>query len=406
MTTTAVLAALGGLLLLAFVANRLFNLTRVPDILVLISVGVILGPLTGIVHANQFQGLTHSLGTLALVLILFEGGLELRMRETIQHFPAGVLLSVLAYFLSILLVSAGAHWLLHFPWLVSLLAGAALGCASGSVVLPVLQQLNASQNLKVPLVLEAAFGDVLGVTTVTILLRFRQHSQHLVATVLLHEGLRMLASVVVPVLAGAGWSRLARRLSEERFWQSLTFSFVLLLYAGTQAVLHNGLLAVLTFGLTLANLPGFDIFAADSGLDFQSEHPEHHVEILNFHSELAFLVRTFFFVLLGAIVQFAGLRGYLRLMAVTALALIVARFIALQAASLVWHGIDPREKEIAFWLLPRGLITAVLALQIFDAGGQAFQFLPALAFAIIIITNALVVVGIWRTHEPAGSRQT
>lgn len=176
MTTTAVLAALGGLLLLAFVAHHLFNLTRIPDILVLIAVGVVLGPLTGIVHADQYRGITGTLGTLALVLILFEGGLELRIRETLDHFKTGVLLSALAYFLSIVLVSAGAHWLLHFPWLVSLLAGAALGCASGSVALPILQQLDVSQNLRVPLVLEAAFGDVLGVTTVSILLGFEQSS--------------------------------------------------------------------------------------------------------------------------------------------------------------------------------------------------------------------------------------
>jgi len=249
--------------------------------------------------------------------------------------------------------------------------------------------------------LEAAFGDVLGVTTVSILLGFEQNSQPLVATVIFHEALRMLASVVVPILAGAAWSRLARKLSEERFWQSLTFSFVLLLYAGSQALLHNGLLAVLTFGLTLANQPGFNISTVEPGLEIEATPSEHHVEILQFHSELAFLVRTFFFVLLGAVVKFSGIRGDLWLVVVTALALILARWLGLQVTTLVWHGIDRREKEIAFWLLPRGLITAVLAIQIYGTGGQAFRFLPGLAFVIILITNALVVVGTWRTHQAA-----
>ncbi|MGH9430802.1 MAG: cation:proton antiporter [Terriglobia bacterium] len=401
MNTTAVLAALGGLLLLAFVAHHLFDLTRIPDILVLTGVGVVLGPLTGIVHMDQYRGLTHTLGTLALVLILFEGGLGLRIRETLKHLPAGVLLSAGAYFLTIVFVAFGAHWLLHFPWLVSTLTGAALGCASGSVALPILQQLGASQDLAVPLVLEAALGDVFGVTTVSVLLGFLQGSQHLVGTVILHEGLLMLASVVVSVLAGAAWSRLARKLSEERFWQSLTFSFVLLLYAGTQSVLHNGLLAVLTFGLTLANRGGFNLLAADEASEPEQDAEEHHVEIRQFHSELAFLVRTFFFVLLGAVVEFSGIRGNLWLVVVTVIALIVARAVGLLITMPVWHGIDRREKEVAFWLLPRGLITAVLAIQVYDAGGGAFRFLPGLAFVIILITNGLVVVGTWRTYRAA-----
>ena len=47
MNATSFLAVLGGLLALAFVANRLFRLTRVPDVIVLLAVGLFLGPVSG-----------------------------------------------------------------------------------------------------------------------------------------------------------------------------------------------------------------------------------------------------------------------------------------------------------------------------------------------------------------------
>ena len=47
-------------------------------------------------------------------------------------------------------------------------------------------------------------------------------------------------------------------------------------------------------------------------------------------------------------------------------------------------------------MLPRGLITAVLALQIVSARGAAFNFLPAMAFTVVMVTNAFVVIAAFR----------
>ena len=108
MSVTTFLAVLGGLLALAFVANRLFHLTRIPDVIVLLAVGLLLGPIFGWVQPAAFRTFTDALGTLALILILFEGGLDLNLRDTIRHFPGGVLLAFLGYGLSVGLVALGS----------------------------------------------------------------------------------------------------------------------------------------------------------------------------------------------------------------------------------------------------------------------------------------------------------
>ena len=105
MSAALILGLVGGLLVVAFLANRIFALTRIPDVLVLMMLGVLLGPVLGLVHAADLDKATKLLGTLAIILVLFEGGLELDLRDTLRHFPGSLLLASLAYVFSVALVT-------------------------------------------------------------------------------------------------------------------------------------------------------------------------------------------------------------------------------------------------------------------------------------------------------------
>ena len=294
-----ILGLVGGLLVVAFLANRVFGLTRIPDVLVLMMLGVLLGPVLGLVQPGTLAKTTNLLGTLAIILVLFEGGLELDLRDTLQHFPGSFLLATLAYIFSTALVAVIVAKGLGLPWTDGLLVGAVLGCTSSTVVLPVLQQLQAEEPVRVTLMLEASWGDVLAVLTVGLLLGMRSQGGA-VAQGLAHGLLNQVGvALLFAIPAGILWSRLLHVLSEQRFWQVLTFSIVLVLYAGMEALGANGLIAVLGFGLTLSNFPGVD---PGLGLSLPvAQMAESQQALLTFHSELAFLVRTFFFVMIGAV---------------------------------------------------------------------------------------------------------
>jgi cell volume regulation protein A len=348
------------------------------------------------VQPAKFRVITDMLGTLALILILFEGGLDLDLRETLQHFPGGVLLAIVSYALSVGLVAWVARNTRNSPDFTlrsALLVGAILGCTSSSVVLPVLQQMGIRDPLRVVLLIDSSLSDVLAVTTVNVLLDIGAGGEPFVGGFLGKVSLKMIASIVAAILAGVVWSRALPLLSEQRFWQIVTFSVVLLLYAAAQAASHSGLLAVLTFGLTLANVRRIDPRLLGVLFTVKPLGKEHHVELLAFYSEMAFLVRTFFFVLLGVIVDIRGLRGHVLLTLGSLGALVVARALAVKASRWSWGKMEPREREIALWIFPRGLITAVLAIQVLEARGSQFDFLPAVAFATIVVTNILVVFG-------------
>lgn len=386
-----ILGMIGGLLVVAFLANRVFKLTRIPDVVVLMALGVVLGPVLGLVDAEKFSKVTNLLGTLAIILVLFEGGLELDLRETLRHFPGSLLLAILSFVFSGGLVGLLVSRSMGVSLTAGLLVGAVIGCTSSTVVLPVLQQMGLDAPVKVTLMLEASFGDVLAVLTVGLIFSMRGQSGA-VASTLVH-GLLMQVGVALlfAVAGGVLWSRLLRVLSEQRFWQVLTFSMVLVLYAGMEAIGANGLIAVLGFGLTLSNFPGLD-----PGLELRhlvTTVADSQQALLTFHSELAFLVRTFFFVLIGAVARLASFREHPLLMAGTVAALFLARWLAVKASQWSWHDISPQGREAILWMLPRGLITVVLAIEATEGWGAQLSFLPGLAFAVILATNLLVVVG-------------
>ncbi len=395
MNLTLFFGLLGGLLVLAFVANLLARRTGIPDVLVLMATGVLLGPLLHLLDPAKFGGVTRGFGTLALILILFEAGLELDLRQVLRHFPAGFLLALVSYALSMVLVAVAARATLGLPLASSLIVAAVLGGVSASVSLPVLQNLKLRANLRTMLVVEGAMADILSVLAVSALLNATTGAAPVSA--FLHEFATQFAiSLTLGLLAGIGWSFLLPRLSDQRFWQVLTFGAVLVLYATTAVAGGGALLAVLVFGLTLTNVPIARRHLAAAQPEAEAAPLPPQTGLLAFHAELSFLVRTFFFVLIGVVVKFSGFwREWLPVLAIFA-AILLARWLSVLAVRLLWRKSHAYERELAFWMHPRGLITVVLALEAVNVGGPSWQFLERLAFAVLVLTSLTMTIGTLR----------
>jgi potassium/hydrogen antiporter len=377
------------LLILAVIANRLSKLTRVPDIIVLLVVGITAGPILHWVNPQHFESAIRVLGTLALILILFEGGLELRLRQAVRYFPAGLLLVLLSFGLSLGLIAVAGRTLLHLQWIDCLLLGAALGCTSGTIVIPALQQINTPEPVKVTLTVESALGEVIAVLMVGSLLNAEGGSSLItgLATDFTHH---IAISAAIGFAAGALWSKLWPRLANQPFTNILNLGVVLAVYAIGDYLKGSGLLTVLIFGVTLANLP-------------RTPHMTRQgARLLAFHAEFSFLVRSFFFVLLGVVAQFVSRHYIIPILGILA-AVVLARFLAVEGSRWVVRDVERQDTELLFWMLPRGLVTAVLALEIVNDRGAVFGFLPAMAFTVVMVTNLFIVWGSVKAGRRAGA---
>ena len=380
---TKIFGLLGGLLVLAFFANQQSRRTRVPDVIILMVTGLILGPVLGWINADQFATFTQYLGTFALILILFQAGSELHLRDALHHFPGAILFGFLGYGLSFAVISSVAVWVVKLPLHQALLLGAAFGCTSSTLVVPVLQQFDVRGPVTVVLILEAALGDIVSVIAVGSLMDTPE-GNILVTGLITGFFVRTSVAIILAIVAGVLWSHARSRFAADRFYGALHIGGVLLVYALIRVAGGSGLLAVLAFGLTLANI-------RDDTNEIAAANEQ---GVLIFHSDLSFLVRSFFFVLLGASVEFIG-RPYVVATALILAGLFLARLIAVYTTSWALQGVGRPEKELILNLFPRGLVNAVLSIQI--AGSQAaMAFLPAMAFTVILATSLLMVFGVVR----------
>jgi cell volume regulation protein A len=391
MELTIIFGSIAALLLLAVAANRLSGYTHVPDLIVLLLIGIVLGPIFHLVHASRFRGMIDILGTLALILILFQAGLEIRLREALRHLPAGLLLAILSYGLSLGLIALASKYSLHLSWTDAVLIGAALGCTSGSVVLPALQQIASPESIKITLTLESSLGEILAVLMVGSIISVGGE-QSLLTGIASGFSRSIGIAVALGIAGGALWSRVWPRLANMAFNNVFNLGVVLALYALARFLGGSGLLATLVFGVTLANVP-------------RTPHiTRQGLRMMAFHAELTFLVRSFFFVVLGIVAQFIGREYIVSSLAILG-AIVLARFLAVLASVRMIHEGTRRDKELLFWMLPRGLVTAVLALEIVSVRGESFAFLPAIAFTVVLVTNAFVVWGAVRAGTKLVSGQ-
>ena len=372
------------LLVVAVAANRLSRWTRVPDIIVLLLIGVGLGPVLKWVDPNHFDATVRILGMLALILILFEGGLELRLKEVIRYSPGGILLAFVSYGFTLGLVALIAHVLLHMAWVDAALLGAVLGSTSAAVVLPAIEQISAPEPIKITLTLESSLGEIIAVLTVGTLINLGSGDQSLVQGLITGFGHHILIDVAIGVAVGVIWSRLWPLVAGQHFSNALNLGTVLGVFAIGRYFGGSGLLAELVFGLTLANMPRTPRMVR------QGER------MLAFHSELTFLVRSFFFVLLGIMAQLVS-RAYTIPIIAILVSLVVARWLAVRATRWSIRNVNANDTELLFLMFPRGLITAVLALQVLAAKGQSFFFMPAMAFTVVLFSNIFVVVAAVRS---------
>ena len=103
---------LGSIVFLAYLFRAVFDRTRVPDVLLLMGLGLLLGPAMGWVQADDFGKVGPVLATLALIVILLESGTSLHLNMLQRSLQSTLVLTLLSFFVTMGVVAAAGYWLL------------------------------------------------------------------------------------------------------------------------------------------------------------------------------------------------------------------------------------------------------------------------------------------------------
>lgn len=366
---------------IGMIAQWIAGRMRLPAILPLIIFGILAGPVFGIVQPReQFGNALEPLVGLAVALILFEGGLRLRLHE-LRHAASGLNRLVYAGVpLAFLLGTVVAHYVGGIDWPVATVFGAISVVTGPTVVLPLLRHAMLKRRIADTLRWEAIVNDPIGALLAVLTVQFWliQVNGGTIWNVIGHLGAAVVAGVALG--AGVAWlfSRvLLRGWIPEYLKQPITFALVLSVYELANLVQPQaGLLAVTLMGITLGNL----------GLSVVEE-------MRRFKEYVSTLMLAIIFILLSAKLDpeaLMQLDWYVWLV-VPILLFIVRPLIILlimPGSALSW-----RERAVAAWAAPRGVVAAatggVLAPPLFAAGYAGAGALEPLMFALVFVSVVL-----------------
>lgn len=402
MTVPAAFALTGLIILVGFAGKALFEKTRIPDIPILLAIGVLLGPVLRVADTALLLPLAPYVGTLALLIIMFEGGMSLDADRVLRQMKWAFLLTLAAFLLTTAAVGGAYHLITGTALPVSLALGATLGCISGAIVIPLVQQMRMSENTRTILTLEAALEDALAVVSVLFLIQYI-----LSPSLSLRLQLTTMANAFVwggALGAGLGfiWVRILPRVGRMPLAYMLTMAVLLLLYAASEAIHSSGIFAVLVFGMAVSNAEGLvrRFRLLKENVDREASEFALHETIRWFHEEVTFVARVFFFVYLGMLLDVAEFSPAFAAAACATVALIyLARNLSVRIVGWLGRPQVPFERKILTGMAPRGLASAVLATLPAAAGIEGTEVFIQYAFVVIAATNLLLTVSVVRSER-------
>ena len=314
--------------------------------------------------------LAQNLAVVALVVILFEGGLTTSIANLRSGGGPGFLLSNVGVFVTTVIVACAVRALLATSWETALLLGAIVSSTDAAAVFTLLKRAPLPRRLGAVLEVESGANDPFAVVLTLGLVAHMQHGSDVDDWVVFGAA-QLLGGLAVGVAVGAAGVALLRRVrfASPALAAVLAFAVGGLAYAVAAHVGGSGFLAVYVAGV-----------AVGAGV------PRHRRTIRDFNSALANAAEIGLFLLLGLLVFPSRLPGVaLQAIAVAAVLVLVARPIAVLVC-LTPFRIPVRQQAVVAWSGLRGAVPIVLATFPFTAGVDGAATLFDVVFFVVLVS--------------------
>jgi cell volume regulation protein A len=359
------------LMFVSVVSSKLSDRFAIPVLLLFLTIGMLAGSEgIGKLYFDNAQ-LAKSIGIVALIFIIFSGGLDTNWKDTKAVVWPGVVLSTIGVLLTAIITGFFAIYILKFSLLEGLLLGSIVSSTDAAAVFSILRskRISLKPPLKPLLEFESGSNDpmavFLTVSFISILTLKNMSIASLIPRFFLDMGMGALIGYLMARFIVLFINRL--KLYYEGLYPVIMISLVLLTYVIAVFLKGNGILAVYLTGLMLG----------------QAEFPNKRM-IVRFHDGLAWLMQIAMFVTLGLLVfpsHILPLAGAGLLL--TLLLMVIARPVSVFLCLLPFK-ISTRKKAMVAWVGLRGSVPIILATFPFMAGIPQADTIFNIVFFIVI----------------------
>jgi cell volume regulation protein A len=277
--------------------NIFFRKTGWPEVLFLIIVGVIVGPVLNIFPRQELFPILPIISTFTLIMILFHGGMELNLSEVLSgSFRA--LFQASAYFaIGVAGTSAFLHFIMGWELIDSLMFGSIVSQTGEVVIISMAKRLNLRPESATLVTLEAIITSIFNIVFFFAFLETRLGGTLDFAGTLILVIAKFSIGIVIGGIMGAFWLKILSFLAKEELIHMATIGYIIVGYVASETLGGSGALTVLAIGIVLVNEKEvFQLLRMGSPPPVFSEVKTY---LYRFQGEISFLLRTFFFVLLG-----------------------------------------------------------------------------------------------------------
>jgi cell volume regulation protein A len=361
-----IILAGGGVLAAGVMAAGLAARLRLPALILFAGLGMLVGSDgLGWIAFDDYQ-LARFAGTIALCLILFEGGLAAGWRELRPVLRPALLLATVGTVATAAIVALAAHTLFDFSPLESSLLGAILAATDGAAVFSLLRGVRMPPRLRRTLEGESGFNDPVAVLLVLVAIDLITDPHHGALSTVMFLGRELAIGAAV----GAAGSLLARRAHRLPSGLVLVGSLAAaaLAYGAAGVLGGSGFLAVYMVGLALGD----------------ARLPERE-SVIAFHRGLAMVAEIGMFFALGLLVfpsQFGPIA--VKAVLVALLTAVVARPLATLLAT-TGQGFTAAERTLLAWGGLRGAVPVILAtFAVIARVPHSIELLNIVFFAVLV----------------------
>jgi cell volume regulation protein A len=382
-----ILLSFGLILGAGLLAQLVATLLRIPEMIVLVAVGALIGPsVLGIVE-NPLGGVGAQLiFTLGVSMILFHGGVGISLR-VISRTAVGLGLLVLpGIFITAIVVALIVAPIFGVSLLVAFMIGAVLAPTDPAILIPLFERLGLRPKVSQTIIAESAFNDVTGTVLVLTLVEVVE-AGHVTASEPVFEFAKELSlGAVIGVGAGLILAYAVSSTARAGIWDEspgvAILAVVALVYFSSETLGGSAYLAAFVMGLIVGNMGEFKL----------RQHEESERLLKSFVGQVAEIAVLLIFVTLGINLPFGALWQYLLGgLLVMAIFIFVARPITVLACLLPDRRGRWTRNEIAFlsWCRYTGVIPAAVASILLARGIEGAEIAVSLVSLAVICTLLL-----------------
>ena len=377
------LLAASVVIILGVLGEAFFKKTGIPDIAFLMVLGVVIGPVFGIIQPEAVIEIVPYFAALALIIIMFDGGYNLHIGNVLKTAHFAIVLVILGFAVSVGIVAAFGHYGLGWEWMDSILLGAIVGGSSSIIVFGLVRKLRISDEAKSMLSFESALTDIFATIIAFILFEAILSGQFNLDLLGQTIGRAIAVGLILGFGVGIPWMFFISKLTNAQHNYMLTLGVLFLLFFLANSFGESGALTALVFGLMLGNkkylVKKLKIKLPDNTIDN------------SLHRQVTFIVRAFFFVFVGLLASFGQIE-YVIFGILAAVAIYVGRVIITHTALV--KGFSKLDKKVTSDMIPRGLAAAVLATIPLTMGLQNGEAYPQIIFFIILTSVIITTIGL------------